>query len=247
MTQLKVCTDQGNKLEHDREGEQMRVTIQKPGGSESDGQPYSCPSDTRRTGGGYNPHAGYARKNCRSRSQSADSVRPTTSNQEPKTVIDREAQRNLRAAKALRGLISHPEYADRDDGIDKLMTKEALYYAIQGEVFVGEAYCSYNFRSAKILSRNVRRARVLSGKTPVGETTLEEYQRAYQKYMSARAASIQATRASEKQTKSSRTKDEEGIHLQQFSWEIDGAGELVGRTCYEPDQDPAGEIRFDQG
>ena len=41
----------------------------------------------------------------------------------------------------------------------------------------------------------MRRARVLSGKTPDGETTLEEYQQAYQKYMLARAANIQATRA----------------------------------------------------
>ena len=140
MTQLKVCTDQGNKLEYDRKGEQVRVTTQEPGGSESDGQPSYCPSDARRTGGEYNPYAGYTRKDCRSRSQSADSARSTTSNQEPKAAIDREAQRNLRAGKALRGTIPHPEYADADDGIDKLMTKEALYYAIQGQVFVDEAH-----------------------------------------------------------------------------------------------------------
>ena len=43
----------------------------------------------------------------------------------------------------------------------------------------------------------MRRDRVLSGKTPAGETTLGEYQQAYQKYMSARASNIQATRAAE--------------------------------------------------
>ena len=110
-------------------------------------------------------------------------------------MIDKVAQRNLRAAKALWNLTPHPEYADEDDGIDGLMTKEALYYAIQGQVFVDEAYCSRNFRLAKIQSRNVRRARILSGKTPAGETPLGEYQKAYQEYMSARAANIQAARA----------------------------------------------------
>ena len=140
MTQLKVCTDQGNKLEYARTGEWVRVTTKEPGGAESDGQPSSFPFDARRTGGEYNPYDGYTRKGGRSRSHSADSVRSTTSNQEQKVVIDRAAQQNLRAARALWDLIPHPEYADEDDGIDKLMTKEALYYAIQGQVFVGEAY-----------------------------------------------------------------------------------------------------------
>ena len=194
MTQLKVCTDQGEKLEYARTGEQVRVTTQEPGGAESGGQPSSCPGDVRRTGGEYNPYAGYARKDGRSRSQSADSARSTTSNQEQKAVIDRAAQQNLRAAKALWDLIPHHEYADEDDGIDKLMTKEALYYAIQGQVFVDEAYCSHNFRVAKIQSRNARRARVMSGKKPAGVTTLGEYQQSYQKYMLARAANIQAAR-----------------------------------------------------
>ena len=156
-----------------------------------------APPDSKRTGGEYNPYAGETQTNCRSRSQSADSVQSTTSSQEPKAVIDKTAQRNLRAAKALWDLISHPEYADEDDGIDGLMTKEALYYAIQGKVFADEAYCSRNFRLAKLQSRNVRRARILSGKTPAGETPLGEYQKAYQAYMSARAANIQAARAVE--------------------------------------------------
>ena len=41
---------------------------------------------------------------------------------------------------------------------------------------------------------NVRRARILAGKTPAGETTLGEYQQAYQKYMLVRATNIQEAR-----------------------------------------------------
>ena len=47
MSQLKVCTDQGKKMEHVRTGEHMRVTTQEPVGAESDGQPFSCPPPTQ--------------------------------------------------------------------------------------------------------------------------------------------------------------------------------------------------------
>ena len=55
MTQLSLCTAQGNKLEYDHKGEQVRVTTQEPGEPENDGQPSSWLAEARRTGGDYNP------------------------------------------------------------------------------------------------------------------------------------------------------------------------------------------------
>ena len=62
MTQLKVCTDQGSKLEYDHKGEQARLTTREPGGPENDGQPSSWLAEARRAGGRYNPYYGYGRR-----------------------------------------------------------------------------------------------------------------------------------------------------------------------------------------
>ena len=86
----------------------------------------------------------------------------------------------------LRGVISRPEYAHGDDGLDALMSEGTLYYAIQGRVFAGDAFVSRNFRVATTLSRNVRRARVTDAKIPAGQSPLGEYHDSYRKYISQR-------------------------------------------------------------
>ena len=105
---------------------------------------------------------------------------------DPKATIDDEDIEYIRKAKMLRGVISRTEYAHADDGLDALMIEGTLYYAIQGRVFFDEAVASRNFRMAKTLSRDVRRARVTDGKIPADQSTLEEYQEAYVKYINQR-------------------------------------------------------------
>ena len=53
---------------------------------------------------------------------------------EPKERIDDDTLEQIKKARMLRGIISHPEYADEDDGLDALMNEGTLYYAIQGRV-----------------------------------------------------------------------------------------------------------------
>ena len=78
--------------------------------------------------------------------------------------------------------MSHPEYADANDGFGALMTKGALTYVVQGKTFVDEAYAAKNFRSAKIRERGDRRNMVDRSEIPIGETALDYFQLAYDAY-----------------------------------------------------------------
>ena len=62
-----------------------------------------------------------------------------------------------------------PGYGRDVDGRDSLLTHECLIYAVQGKVFVEEAYHSKNCRAAQAKSSDVRRHRTLSGEIPEGE------------------------------------------------------------------------------
>ena len=178
MSQLKVCTDASNKTEFDDKGGKVRITIPGKEAAGNVGQPTSLPTE-KRTGI-------ISNQSSRSLSRSVDSVQTNRSSAEAKTVIPSATMRHLRDAKVLWGILSHPEYAHDDDGPDAVVKEETLYYAIQGKVFAGEAFCSQNFRVAKIVSRDVRRALVAAGKAPADQTTLGEYQIAYRQYITAR-------------------------------------------------------------
>ena len=178
MTQLKVCTDLPSKVEFDQKGGKVKVTNRGPDKAGNDGQPSSLPTE-RRTWSS-------SSREGRSRSRSTNSAGATKSKEEPKTTIDEATQKHLRGANVLWDIITHPEYAHDDDGLDSVMREEVLYYAVQGQVFADEAFCSRNFRSAKTFSRDVRRAKMASGEIPEGQSTLEEYQQAYRKYIAAR-------------------------------------------------------------
>ena len=51
-------------------------------------------------------------------------------------MIDDEDIEYIRKAKMLWDIVSHPEYAHDDDGLDALMSEGTMCYAIQGRVFV---------------------------------------------------------------------------------------------------------------
>ena len=66
-------------------------------------------------------------------------------------MIDDEDVEYIRKAKMLWDVISRPGYAHDDDGLAALMSAGTLRYAIQGRVFVDEAFASRNFRMGETL------------------------------------------------------------------------------------------------
>ena len=120
-------------------------------------------------------------RNTRAKKESEDRA-----SNEPMAVINDEVMKEVTRAKRLRGVVSRPEYASEDDGMGALMTEATLYYAIQGKMFVDEAYALGNFRMAKVWARDVRRARVTASEIPAGQTPLVEYQQAYRRYINYR-------------------------------------------------------------
>ena len=105
---------------------------------------------------------------------------------EPMTIIDDEEMVRITNAKRLWEMLSYPEYDSEDGGFDNLMKRGTLYYATHGETFAGEAFLLKNFRSANLIARDVRRARVKAKEIPEGQTALGEYQEAYRNYINCR-------------------------------------------------------------
>ena len=83
--------------------------------------------------------------------------------------------------------MNRPEYACEDDGLGGLVTEATLYYVIQGKDFVDESYQSGNFSLAEIRARDIRRNRVEAREAPKDQTTLQEYQMAYRRYINHRS------------------------------------------------------------
>lgn len=99
--------------------------------------------------------------------------------------VGEDEYRTIMRAMRLWGIISTPDYANGDDGLGDLVTKEVLIYAAQGVVFVDDSYLARNFRSAKIKSRDTRRLRIPHGEVPGNHTSLEEYHQDFRAYMNA--------------------------------------------------------------
>ena len=177
-SQLMVCTEGANKVEFDKKGDMAGVTRVYETRVGDVGHPASL-SQEKRTG---SKAIRVRRQKSRRRKDAPKQVVEDV----PNAMIDDGTIEYIKKAKMLRGIKSHPEYAHDADGLDASMDERTLYYAIQGRVFAGEALISRNFRLGKTLSRNVRRARVTAGKIPAGQSTLEEYQEAYRKYINHR-------------------------------------------------------------
>ena len=124
-----------------------------------------------------------------------DLIQPP-SEPDSKAVIDEAAMDLIYQAKHMWGILSHPEYADANDGFDALMTQDALSYLAQGETCVDEAYSDRNFRGAKVRDRDERRNRINRMAIPIGRTALGGFQSGYDAYEELRWHSAMPSRPS---------------------------------------------------
>ena len=69
----------------------------------------------------------------------------------------------MHRAERLWDILSRPEYASDDDGVDSLMTDDVLTYGIQGKACVDVSFLSQKFHQDN-KEREVRRAWITRGK-----------------------------------------------------------------------------------
>ena len=81
---------------------------------------------------------------------------------DPKVGIDEGVMKEAARGGRFWDIISRPDCACGDDGLDALMAEAALRYINRGNDCVDEAYHSGNFRRAEMRSRDLRMARVAS-------------------------------------------------------------------------------------
>ena len=82
----------------------------------------------------------------------------------------------------MRGISSHPEYADANGGFDSLMTPNVINFAAKGKTFFDEAYAAINSKGARIRERDERRYRIRRLEIPLGRTEPENCQISYDDY-----------------------------------------------------------------